>query len=36
MIEFEQLRQIEEMSMDEYTNKSIELLHYVGQAYDTE
>jgi len=35
-VEFEQLRQIEEMSIDEYTDRFPELLQYVGQAYDTD
>ena len=32
VVEFEQLRQTEEMSVDAYTDKFLELLPYVGQA----
>lgn len=34
MIEFEQLRQIKEIRVDEYTYKILNLLQYVEQAYD--
>lgn len=36
VIEFQQLRQTEEMSMDKYINKFLDLLQYMGQAYDIE
>ena len=36
MIEFEQLKQTEDMSIDEFTDRFLELLRYAGQAYDTE
>ena len=36
MIEFKQLRQTEDMSVDEYTDKFLELLQFVGQTYDTD
>ncbi|KAG8649372.1 hypothetical protein MANES_08G086133v8 [Manihot esculenta] len=36
VVEFEQLRQTEDMSVNEYTDKFLELLQYVGQAYDTD
>ncbi|XP_043806154.1 uncharacterized protein LOC122721708 [Manihot esculenta] len=36
MVEFERLRQAEGMSVDEYTDKFLDLFQYVGQAYDTE
>ena len=36
VVEFEQLRQTDEMSVDEFTDKFLDLLQYVGQAYDTD
>jgi len=36
IIEFEQLGQTEEMSVDEFTDKFLELLPFVGQTYDTD
>ncbi|KAG8652174.1 hypothetical protein MANES_06G063050v8 [Manihot esculenta] len=36
MIEFEQLRQTDEMSVDEYTDKFMELLPFAGQNLDTD
>ena len=36
VIEFEQLRQTEDMSVDEYIDKFLELFQFVGQAYDTD